>query len=301
MYASYWYNASASASDVLSDLVAILTGETTVANLSTSCNKTSTTITASATVAGWAVYDASAGTNAQCLRAPCNDSALYKYMVLSTNTSGYLMQNLYEAWDSTAHTGTNVAYYSNTTAQTQTLNLTTGGRIEIYANNRCCLFWAKPSQGIWGEPTSNGFTGILERTRVSFWDVDACGVAPAYYTGAIYNQYISECRYPRETGAYITGSTALMYFMSNMGGGSSIPVLSTTPLIDPNTMYPVYPMYPFGVFRSQYGHAGGFSSSLCDVWWLVTSTHGAFDKLTYNGGEYVVWLSNIWRFAVRKG
>jgi hypothetical protein len=113
MFAKYVYNAGTQA-NFLSDIVALMTGESNKNNLSSMCNKDTTTIT-STLAAGWTVHDASAGTNKVCVKALLPNSVdTYKYVVIDTNNATYCRFLVYETWDNSAHTGTNLLYASNT-------------------------------------------------------------------------------------------------------------------------------------------------------------------------------------------
>ena len=87
MYARYQYNSGVQATvqaNILADLLAILTGEVNVSNLSASCDKVNTTITVD-NPAGWVLHDAAAGTNAKAIKAPlADDQATFKHLVLDT-------------------------------------------------------------------------------------------------------------------------------------------------------------------------------------------------------------------------
>lgn len=94
-----------------SDIVAVLTGETNKANLSSFVSQGGTTI-ASTYPAGWEVWDSSTGTaNEYVLRAPCDgDATQYKYVKLRFHIiSSYLYcgHQLMEDWNPTTNTPTN--------------------------------------------------------------------------------------------------------------------------------------------------------------------------------------------------
>lgn len=126
MFAKYEYQVGATLANVMSDIVALLTGETNKANLSADCVQANTYII-STVAAGWTVYDAIAGTNAQCLRALDVGSSTYKYLVVDLNSTGRLLSKTYESWDSGAYTGTNLAYNSDNVDLGQIISLAEGG------------------------------------------------------------------------------------------------------------------------------------------------------------------------------
>ena len=301
MYASYYYSASSTAADILADVVAILTGETNKANLSASCNQTSTSIDASVNVAGWSVYDASAGTNAQCLRAAVADNASqYKYLVIDTNTAGYIFTKVYEDWNSTTHTGTNLAGYSAIAAYAQRVNVTSGGRLEIYATVRCCLLFSYQNNA-WGSSTGSAWTGIVERTRKSPWDTVANGYPPFMFINGITVSY--EPRTLSATGTDLTTSYAVTYL------GHPLGIIAGTPQAPPSTVVPIdsdknlgHMFLPICSTNPSIGHFGGDISSLCDIY-LTTYNYGStYDTILNNSSEYIIWATGTtWRLAIRKG
>ncbi len=303
MYASYYYSAGSTAANILADVVAILTGETNKANLSANCDQTNTSISAAVTVAGWSVYDASAGTNAQCLRAAVADNASqYKYMVIDTNSAGYIMTKIYEDWNSTAHTGTNLAYGSNTNGSVPRVNVSLGGRIEIYANVRCCLMYSYQNN-LWGNASYSHWSGVVERTRLSPWDTVANGYPPFMFINNL-GSGAYEPRYVNITGADVTTSTASIWLgtsISHPANSFMPPHPNTTVVIDADKNLG-HAMYPLMSSNMTNGHWGGKISSLIDVY-LTTHGYGAtYDTLLCGTDEYIIWgVTNTTRLAIRKG
>lgn len=107
MFAIYTTAGACSQAQFLSDMVALATGETNKANLSAGCNQAATSIFAGYQVAGWSVYDAAAGANAQTLRAQNQDGSTYKYATLNVLSAANFTFTLSESWNSGTHTGTN--------------------------------------------------------------------------------------------------------------------------------------------------------------------------------------------------
>jgi len=301
MYASYYYSASSTAANILADVVAILTGETNKANLSASCDQTNTNISAAVTVAGWSVYDASAGTNAQCLLAAVADNASqYKYMVLDTNTANYLKMFVYEDWNSSTHTGTNVTTYAGSTSYSQRVNVTSGGRLEIYATVRCCLMFSFQSN-VWGSSSGSSWTGIVERTRKSPWDTVANGYPPFMFINGITVSY--EPRTLSATGTDLTATGAVTYL------GHPLGIAAGTPQAPPSNVIPIdsdknlgHMFLPICATNPLTGHFGGDISSLCDIY-LTTHNYGStYDTILNNSSEYIIWATGTtWRLAIRKG
>lgn len=135
MYAVYNYVAGASQANIIADVVKMLTGETNKANLSADCVQANTSITASFASAGWSVYDASAGTNYQVLRALNNDGSTYKYVGVKADSSSVWRLAIYESWNSSTHVATNPAENA-ISGTSMSWNPTAGGYIYIYASAR---------------------------------------------------------------------------------------------------------------------------------------------------------------------
>ncbi len=200
MYAVYKYLNGATAANVLADVVAILTGTTDVNTLSASCDKVNSSIF-STNAAGWEMHDASAGTNSVVLKAAVHDNASqYKYMWLTTNTAGYFGCALYETWNATSHTGTNVCNNDTSSTGWQRVNyaFATGGFLYISATARHALFHSLSSGSTLGQTgtatqvstswaphynagatmstgSGGGVSGCVEYARWSPWDTSTSG------------------------------------------------------------------------------------------------------------------------------
>jgi len=303
MYATYVYAAGSTAANILADVVKLLTGTTDKAQLSANCVQASTSIDASVNAAGWEVYDASAGTNARCLRAPIVDNgSQYKYLVVDTNSAGYIFFKLYESWNNSTHVGSYLAYNSDSTAYSQRLNTSTGGRLEVSASARHAVVFSLQNSA-YGSSSGSCPGGVVERTRRSPWDVIANGYMPviAFIGFGSYAAY--EPRQVGETGSDETGSYAAVFPMHVFGGGAasltSMP--ATTIPYDSTKSLLRHAFSPISFVNPANGHLGGDITSLCDIW-LTTQTSGAaFDTVTYNSNTYVIWTSGTFRLAVRKG
>jgi len=107
MFAMYAWNSGASQANILSDIIALLTGETDKNTLSAACNKAGSAIYSGYAAAGWTVHDAAAGTNRRVISAPCADGVFSKFIIVDTNTTGTLSFGGCESWDSSTKAGTN--------------------------------------------------------------------------------------------------------------------------------------------------------------------------------------------------
>lgn len=178
MYANYTVLATATAAQVLADIVAILTGTTNPNLLSASCDKPNTQILTTYNPAGWVVHDAAAGTNRQVLKAPCaHDASIYKYLIVDTNTAGALVVGTCQAWDAAAHTGTTVTLTGSNTR----LFLTTAGIIRIAASARYAYIYpdyaSGPGSGGTGAQGAMSGTLFLE-TKPNAWQLPGTSYIP---------------------------------------------------------------------------------------------------------------------------
>jgi hypothetical protein len=301
MYTKYMYVAGATAANILADVSALLTGETNKANLSASCDQTNTDIDASARVAGWTSYDASAGTNARCFRAAVADNASqYKYLVIDTNTAGYILTKGYELWNSGTHAGTNLIYTSDlASTSAQRLLVASGGRLDISASVRHCAMFSLQG-GVYGNTSNNGPTGLFERTRKSPWDTVANGYPPIFFLYSEINS-IYESRFVSSTGTDVLSSNAGCRFLHAFGSVEN--TLPTTSVIsDTGKSVFGHVMVPFGNCRASHGHLGGDASSFADIWLTTYNSGSPYDTVVYGGNTYNIWTSGItWRYAVRQG
>lgn len=128
-----------------------------------------TAVLTGASGAGWEVYDATAGTNTVCYRAPNEDGLTYKYMVLNYNTSGWMLIQHYESWNSSTHVGTNVCPRSTDTTigyQQALVPSTDKGLIYIFANQRYASFIIRQyTTAVLGNTITCGITGCFEFNR----------------------------------------------------------------------------------------------------------------------------------------
>jgi len=301
MFAKYEYAAGSSLANIMSDIVAILTGETVVANLSVACVDANSYIN-STDAAGWTVYDAAAGTNAQCLRALDADASTYKYIVVDLNTANKQYCKVYESWNPGAHTGTNLSYRSNDSVYAgQKIDSTTGGVLYIGATARGVIFNSFVG-GIWGIDVAAVYSpeGCFERSRAAGWDTAEAGYPPYIW----FNGYSIDVGYssngtqglnsaPRIKGLSgdLTGSNACFDLATEFGSGagsSSYPIKSILPSVrgfDASLNLRHF-MHEIGLVRKDQGlNAGKLLGNI----YLTTPGYGsAGDELSYNGNIYFI-------------
>lgn len=254
MYASYYYVAGAVLAEVLNDVLALLTGETDVNNLSPSCDKTQTVIDASIpagwTLAGWE------GTDRAVLTAPhSQDSTLTKYAVLSKETAGGLRIGSAKGFDGTTLSNPSIAL-SNYTLD---LDLTNGGRLDIFAEGK--------SFGLLGYAggTVESASMFLELEKKADYPVLPYGYVPS---GSNYI-YVTDRKRISTGTVYTTWSPVLLSFIfapRNLGGKVE---LAKPFLYDQN--------YAF------------FNFVTSEIYRIPDGYGALFDTLTFNGYEFVVW------------
>lgn len=271
MFAQYAYKSGATAANILADLVAIYTGQTNVASLSSDCDQPNSSILTTYAVAGWTVHDASAGTNKQCLKAVCNhDATIYKYLTIDTNTAGYVIIGLHQTWDAGTHTGT----VSQVPANTAQMRWQSAGTGTLY------LFASARYLGLYGEygatkgSSSGGVSPMLcvELDPVPWQAVGSIytPVTLLYNTGGTVS--LSMCNHKKSdgvsntTGFSATGtvvspgcnadisSTANKYFDRNAAGQKYI------------RMFKFYPAIFSGTEASNL--ALNSPSTLCDIYYI---------------------------------
>ena len=302
MYATYTYAASSTAANILADVVKILTGETNKANLSANCVQAQTSISTAVSTAGWAVYDAAAGTNAQCLRAAYDDDASnYKYVVVDTNTAGYILLKGYESWNSGTHAGTNLCYNSDSTSYCQRISTANGGVLNIHANAASILMLSWQS-GVWGSSTYACPTAIFERTRLALWDTVANNLCPLMIWANLNclnaTALVSSPRYPGTWGVPVTTSSAILNMCSIAGqgtSGSGMPILKV--MYGANQEFQ-YMIASLSVTNIANNFVGGNISTLADCYAVAYNIGGFGDHLTYDGDDYIIWPCGNSRLAV---
>jgi hypothetical protein len=190
MYAKYVYNTGAAVDNILADLALILTGTTSVASLSSDCNKAVSSITSSV-AAGWAVYDNNPGCNLKTgLRALNADASTYKYMALDAGSQlcpGYdsgntrvIETSVFETLSQSTKVGTNPVYYCDGTAVNYMITFAatdnavdTVGHVinknnNFVANQAVLYFWSGSGGAIIGGLTTATTYYVVNPSPTSF-------------------------------------------------------------------------------------------------------------------------------------
>jgi hypothetical protein len=311
MYTQYRYTSGATVANVLSDLVALLTGETNKANLSASCDQANTTIT-STIAAGWTLHDGSSGTNKQVVKAAyTDDPSNYKYVEVEM-TSTTIALYLYETFDSGTHTGTNKSGYTSyqqvfSTSQTNTIHLFATAKYIV-------LFTGYSNDTNWGDNSYHGCYLISEMTRLPPWNTVAsgmpsvmiCHTGPDFQTAS--NKYAYFVRARNKANVILTdnGTAGNIYLLGGISGSLSYFPSAADAIVYDDTGNPQIPTLAIYAGRHDiYSMPLGEISSDADLWVIPAATASLFDTVVKNSINYkVIQLHNTTtnpKLIVREG
>ncbi|MBF0415930.1 MAG: hypothetical protein HQL77_13840 [Magnetococcales bacterium] len=302
MWCKYTYKASATKANIMNDVVLLLTGTSSLASLSADCDQANSVLVTTV-AAGWTLHDASAGTNAKCVKAAlADDAATFKYLVVDTNTTGYIFFKIYETWNASTHTGTNLTYGSDLAQYAQRIS-TSSFQLYLSASARHAIGFSDIGAGTSnkGCSTGNRFTGVMERTRQMAWDTVAAGYPPYAFIMDSTNLYAPRIKVKGSSD--ITGSSASGYY----GCAYTTAVLnfSYTGTVTDSSGGEYAPLIPLLMHRL--GMTGGFTdmfgnfSSQCDIWLIPASIFSLYDEFTANSKTYVAIIDGgPVKIAIRK-
>ncbi|MBF0146354.1 MAG: hypothetical protein HQL84_10065 [Magnetococcales bacterium] len=305
MWCRYVYKAAATKANILSDVVKLLTGETSLSNLSSDCDTAASQLITTV-AAGWSLHDTAAGTNAKCLKAPlADDAATYKYLVIDTNTTGYLIGKAYETWNATSHTGTNLAYYSDSSSYCQRIS-TSSAKIYLSASARHVLLFSDMA-GTLGSSTGSSPSGLFERSRDLAWDTVAAGYPPSAFinfslansAGDIYPPRIKRRSTTDGTGATAI-STLSSTFVTHVGAFSETGLITDG---QGGEYVPLLPLIMTRWNRGTYAYPGPYGnfSTQCQVWMIPTGVFTVFDEFSAGGNTYIALSNSIGvKYCTRK-
>lgn len=314
MYAKYVYNSGTTQADMLADLIAILTGETVIANLSASCNKATTELLTTIS-AGWTVHDSSpGGSHRVILKAPYVDAiAGDKYLEIFVSSTTDLFFYVWETWDAVAHTGTNKT--ANGTTSDQRLDLSNGGNLYLASSARfmICFSQTGPYYGDGG----SGATLVAEYSRLQPWNSADSGYPAVCLAecGRLLNNSPGESAWlPRVLNAAnneLTGANAKAYFLSvgvdynSWSTEWSLPIGAGAKVPDGSGGFtmPHFPIY-IGSPRTFVAPLGNITS-LCDVHLAPANIVSLGETVNDGINDYIgitaYNTTNNQTFLVRKG
>lgn len=237
------------------------------------------------TAHGWAVYDASAGTNARAYRALNADGVSYKYVVLNYNTASVLWIYVYESWNSGTHAGTNQAEVG----AYPEIDLTNGGTLYCFVTSKWLLVRSVSNLGTW----SSFVGGLVEIRRELPEDTAIAGIPPyAYVSSTVGAQYAPRIK-NGNTGYSAAYNTAHIF-------GTTLSAVPAT-ANNWNSKYFVVDLYAFNSLAVGYeyrglwfgikGYASGQGANMDDMTLNVDSDY----KLVSSGGtptDYWIMAKN---------
>lgn len=286
MYTVYNYQAGSTTANVLSDVVAILTGETNKANLSSSCVQSNTTII-NTVPSGWTVWDAAAGTNKVTIRALNQDNTTYKYyrfgLTSGSATEGYTC----ESWSTSTHTGGN-----GSSVATSVWDSGSGGYFYIYATSKNIVILPWTSAGF---QVMNGLI-MMEISRVTIPSGYPCfGMhsSPATINGGVSQFYVP--RYKKNTATGDTLSSGVTVGVVIASGQSTAGNLAFRDASE--TVYES--VHNIAVYGDNSVYLGNCYDLLATG---ATVTPNSLDQITYNGNTYVLFkMGTNCIFLIPKG
>ncbi|HIJ84109.1 MAG TPA: hypothetical protein HPQ00_07875 [Magnetococcales bacterium] len=290
MYCKYVYKAAATKANILADVVKLLTGETSLTNLSADCD-TGASQLVTTVAAGWSLHDAAAGTNAQCLKAPlADDVGTFKYMVVDTNTTGYIYGKIYETWNATTHAGTNLAYYSDSSNYCQRIS-TSSYPLYLFASARFVLMFSYT--GTYGSSVGNSPSGVFERNRAMAWDTVGTGYPPYAFLNFGLSNTAGDMYPPRiKRRATTDGTASLAVATLTSTYVSHVGAFAETGVITDGVGGEYVPLLPLLMTRWNRGSAAypgsyGNFSALCDVWMIPTGVFTVLDEFSAGANTYM--------------
>lgn len=314
-YAILEWISGATRANIVNDIVKFLTGETDKANLSANLNQGNSSILATV-AAGWSVHDAAAGTDMQCVKAPCaDDAAAYKYVLISHTTTTVLAIIGYDAWNAATHVGTGKYTGSDLAAHSQrSTPASSVVKLRIQATARHIIIQAYCNGTRYGAAATNGSgpSGVFERTRAQAWDTVAAGYIPSVWCniGSFLASETVTTHASHATAKKYDGTSVQGYLSAATIGCCTLAGSSTTEFpasasafvkdaSGNNTiaMFPIWFINP-GTFVAPLGEI----SSICDVWMVPRSLVADMDEFNYDSKTYTAMAADqSSAIVVRKG
>ncbi|HIJ84110.1 MAG TPA: hypothetical protein HPQ00_07880 [Magnetococcales bacterium] len=303
MYCKYVYHSGATYANFAADMAKLLTGETSLSNLSAQCNIAKSELV-TIVPAGWTVHDAAPGGDYQVLKAPWADNQGYKYAkvgsLYDSSSSSYINICIgYESWDASTHTGSEMVYLSNMGLYAQRFNPNGPGTLYLFSSSRFMMLLGMTASGSVGGSTYQGPSGLFEHTRCMSWCTAARNVGPwgwtnLAWTGSYDTGFCPVRTKKKASGLLESGCCIALGVPGGHGVAESLSTGNSEPfLADPCTMaIHMYPLILTGIKWDQVANGGvsgfhGNLSSVCDVWGIQTGILCLEDTLTWNNHTYV--------------
>lgn len=339
MYARYNFTAGSAYADILSDVTAILTGETNIANLSAACDQALTTIDARIP-AGWTVHDAAADTDAKCLKAPhADDPTQFKYALIGQLPSILTLSNYARAWDdhmslvgcedwdavNKVATNPNKGYVNGSSTsyngavdsecnpsqrhKQQAFDRAGGASIHLYAVQGALMIhcvstgWSgcNISNYAYGQVELAGVTSVLfEHSRLGF--DNEVGSYPSFVSGPLAQWGHPALRACRSSYGIAYGSVGTMqsnHWAYNSGTGTYYGYIPFPQRNLNGVLSHVF--MPIFVAQNAVGYMGGNVSEVADIWHSTVNFGQIGDLIQLdNGNTYVIFpVGSSKRLAAR--
>lgn len=202
MYAVYNYAAGTTTTNVIADIVKLITGETNKANLSANCVQANTNIV-STVAAGWTEHDAAAGTDYRVVKRLAADGTTMKYYGIKAESATVIRGLTYESWNETTHTATN-AIATNWSTAAAGWSSAAGGYLYLYVTPRN-IYINTYASGSWLNVSSMAFVELTRDTIPAGYPCAALGVGSGVGIGSD----SSYCVIPRVKNATTSGDSVI--------------------------------------------------------------------------------------------
>ncbi len=202
-----------------------------------------TAVEGAVTAGGWTVHDAAAGANMIAYSAPNKDGASFKYVVIDYTTPT-IMIKLYETWNATTHTGTNLATGSDRAEYSGKYTLTAPGQIFVFASARyLSMVTRDPATGQLNNNTAwQGLYGAFEVARDNPEDTAVAGYPPVIWLNSHFlflnptaPSALSCCAFMSRTRSGAVTTTALVELGTLLGKPRSASTIKTQAFVPTTT------------------------------------------------------------------
>ncbi len=336
MYAKLQISGTATAAQVVTDIVAVLTGTTDVNELSAQIVNANSQII-STDPAGWTLVGDYL-TTGKVLSAPVADNASqYKYVAIFTSGSSvaYQLGEGYNAGGKTLTTATaSPGLISNHSSAAVTFpHGQTTFDLYITASARHIGFHTLSNSN--GSYYPGDLGGVFECTRKDIWNTSSSGFLPAVQTNSTYglivhgtttaqNQFTGATPYGLNTTRYMADNYVTPTIISAGKSAMTLPWYSGIPndsdtstraltscgmnttgssMVTNATGSKVHGLIPFGHGRCSHRFIGGEISPVCNIFITTTSFGAAYDTITVSGTTYEIWklYSYDQALAIKRG
>lgn len=316
MHAKIAYDSTVVVEDVLSSIVAVMTGETSTSNLSEGL-KIGSEISAVYRPAGWELWDDVSST-VKVIRAPYTDlPGEYKYVRFEAveTTNDYISWDVYRDWDNSTHTGTlnrRISYNSVSNDKTYAFYRTAATVGIIYLSGSSKHMATLVSTDNNTKVTGMGF--ISERSRINEWDTPSIPHKPIAYSvkswsGANFNNSTYTNKYmcnfetlptigggAKDINSSTSSDTAWSMYTSigswfngaYTGSGNMANTIAMPEQVMDSSFNIKRPVIGFGFGDHLSGYYGGDTSAASGIY--LTDDSGLLGEAFSSGGfNYVVW------------